>query len=147
MWNEWALVGDAELSGLGLPKSVPFPTSSGGGGINWDSIINQGFQFGQQFLQSKYAKDAAKSTGYYAPTPAFMPFLQNQPPAGTYNNQGGSQSDNRRDDADEPKGLGGSLKKALDGIGKEFGVSGGTVGLIGLGGVLLLMMNPPKRGR
>lgn len=53
------------------------PSSSGGGdvfgggssgsGFDWSNVINQGFAFGQTFLQAKYAKDASKYAGGYYP--------------------------------------------------------------------------------
>ena len=56
--NAMHLAAHARAQGLGdLGLSLP------GGGFDWMGVINRGFDFGNNFINQKYAKDAAKYTG------------------------------------------------------------------------------------
>ena len=60
---------------FGAPRTAPtYPTSGGGGGFQWSSLIAPIANFGQTFLQTKYGKDAAKfGAGPYAQQQATQP--------------------------------------------------------------------------
>lgn len=67
----------APVHGLGLlpghAEDILRTTTTAGGGssnsnIDWNQIIQSGFQFGTTFINDKYAKDASRSTGTYNPT-------------------------------------------------------------------------------
>lgn len=117
------------LSGLSvgyLPNTQSQPK------VNWQQIIDRGFDFGNTFLQNKYAKDAAK----YSPTGLNIP-SNYQIPAGQYQlNPGGAP----------PPGVG----FGLDGTGIRLSDGshiGWTTIALAAGAFFLLQSRPVTRAR
>lgn len=107
--------------------------SEGGSGIDWNNIINRGFDLGSQFMQS-YGGATVGTQTYGSggqvfavtnqqPTQQYQPYV---PTGGQV--QGGS--------------VGNTVGSGLDGI-LSFVMT--PIGLIVVGGAILLFMKPPAR--
>jgi hypothetical protein len=106
---------------------------SGGGGFDWGNVINQGFQFGNQFLQ-QWGNRGAYQAGINPNGPSYVtPQTQYQPGADPYAAPGSQ--------------VAGGISQAWANAAATIGVAPGTLTIIALGAGALLFMSPPGRRR
>jgi hypothetical protein len=103
-------------------------------GIDWGGLIGQGFDFGKNFINQKYAKDAAKHTA------AAQAAIQYQPAVQTFNSNPGSS-------APPPPGVGFGIDSQGVRLSDGSHIGWPVIGIVGLGFFLLQSRGFQKRGR